>query len=105
MAGQTCRSSGVLAADKVVSNEQCLLVSIHACETGSSTAEIRVFDGTSAAGTEIARIVLFAAKTILAISVPAANQTIEFDMHGVLARNGLFFKKQSGSVACSIEFA
>lgn len=93
MAGQTCRSSGVLAADKVVSNEQCLLVSIHACETGSSTAEIRVFDGTSAAGTEIARIVL------------AANQTIEFDMHGVLARNGLFFKKQSGSVACSIEFA
>tara|TARA_R100000149_G_C5853689_1_gene121664 strand:+ start:389 stop:670 length:282 start_codon:yes stop_codon:yes gene_type:complete len=93
MAGQTCRSSGVLAADKIVSNEQCLLVSIHACETGSSTAEIRVFDGTSAAGTEIARIVL------------AANQTIEFDMHGVLARNGLFFKKQSGSVACSIEFA
>lgn len=93
MAGQTCRSSGVLAADKIISNEQCLLISIHACETGSSTAEIRVFDGTSAAGTEIARIVL------------AANQTIEFDMHGVLARNGLFFKKQSGSVACSVEFA
>ena len=93
MAGQTCRSSGVLAADKIISNEHCLLISIHACETGSSTAEIRVFDGTSAAGTEIARIVL------------AANQTIEFDMHGVLARNGLFFKKQSGSVACSVEFA
>ncbi len=93
MAGQTCRSSGVLAADKIVSSEQCLLVSIHACETGSSTAEIRVFDGTSAAGTEIARIVL------------TANQTVEFDMHGVLARNGLFFKKQSGSVACSVEFA
>ena len=93
MAGQTCRSSGVLAADKIISNEQCLLISIHACETGSSTAEIRVFDGTSAAGTEIARIGL------------AANQTIEFDMHGVLARNGLFFKKQSGSVACSVEFA
>ncbi len=93
MAGQTCRSSGVLAADKVISNEQCLLVSIHACETAGSAAEIRVYDGTSASGTEIARIVL------------AANQTIEFDMHGVLARSGLFLKKQSGTVACSIEFA
>ena len=93
MAGQTCRSSGVLAADKIISNEQCLLVSIHACETAGSAAEIRVYDGTSASGTEIARIVL------------AASQTIEFDMHGVLARNGLFFKKQSGTVACSVEFA
>ena len=93
MAGQTCRSSGVLAADKIVSSEQCLLVSIHACDTAGSTGEIRVDDGTSASGTEIARIVL------------TANQTIEFDMHGVLARSGLFFKKQSGTVACSIEFA
>ena len=93
MAGQTCRSSGVLAADKIISEQQCLLISIHACETAGSTAEIRVFDGTSAAGTEIARIRL------------AANQTIEFDMHGVLARSGLFFKKQSGDVACSVEFA
>ena len=41
MAGQTCRSSGVLAADKIVSSEQCLLVSIHACETAGSTGEIR----------------------------------------------------------------
>lgn len=93
MAGQTCRSSGVLTSDAIISTEQCLLVSIHVCEVAGAAAEMRIYDGTSASGTEIARIIL------------AANQTIEFDMHGVLARNGLFFKEQSGQVACSVEFA
>lgn len=93
MAGQTCRSSGVLTADKIITDQQCLLVSIHVTEVSGAAAEIRVYNGTSASGTEVARIRL------------TANQTIEFDMHGVLCRNGLFFKEQSGAVACSIEFA
>jgi len=30
--------------------------------------------------------------------------TIEFDMHGVIAKNGLYFEETSGAVAVSIEF-
>ena len=93
MVGQTCRSSGVLTASAIVSREQCLLVSIHVCEVNNAAATIKVFDGISNSGTELARIVL------------AANQTIEFDMHGVLARKGLYFEETTGQVACSIEFA
>jgi len=88
-----CRSSGVLTASAVVFDGSCKLVSIHATEVAGSSATIKVFDNTAASGKELARITL------------TANQTIEFDMHGVLARNGLFFKEQSGQVACSVEFA
>jgi|TARA_B100002019_G_C21264917_1_gene598846 hypothetical protein len=89
----SCRSSGVLTASGLVYSGKCKLISIHACEVGGSAASIKVYDNTSAAGKEIARIVL------------TANQTLEFDMHGVICSNGLFFEEASGSVAVSIEFA
>ena len=87
-----CRTSGVLTADAIVFDGSCRLVSIHACEVGGSTAEIKVFDGTSNSGKEIARIKL------------SSGQTVEFDMHSVLCDNGIFFEEVSGAVACSIEF-
>tara|TARA_R100001163_G_C5056674_1_gene193119 strand:+ start:128 stop:430 length:303 start_codon:yes stop_codon:yes gene_type:complete len=89
---QASRTSGVLTASAIVNRGQCKLMSIHACETAGSLAQIKIFDGTDATGVEIARLIL------------AAGQTIEFDMHGVIAKNGLYFEETSGAVACSVEF-
>lgn len=87
-----CRTSGVLTASAVVARHQCKLISIHATETAGALAQIKVFDGVSNSGLEVARIIL------------AAGQTLEFDMHGVICKDGLYFEETSGAVACSIEF-
>ena len=87
-----CRTSGVLTASAVVARHQCKLISIHATETAGAMAQIKVFDGVSNSGLEVARIIL------------AAGQTLEFDMHGVICKDGLYFEETSGAVACSIEF-
>tara|TARA_A200000159_G_C7338683_1_gene346217 strand:+ start:5895 stop:6170 length:276 start_codon:yes stop_codon:yes gene_type:complete len=89
----SCRSSGVLTSSQTVFSGKCKLISIHACEVGGSAASIKVYDNTAASGKEIARIIL------------SANQTVEFDMHGVICSTGLHFEEASGSVAVSIEFA
>ena len=89
----SCRSSGVLTSSQTVFSGQCKLISIHACEVSGSAASLKVYDNTAASGKEIARIIL------------SANQTVEFDMHGVICSTGLYFEETSGSVAVSIEFA
>jgi len=89
---QASRTSGVLTASAIVNRGQCKLMSIHACETAGAMAQIKVFDGTDNTGIEISRIIL------------AAGQTLEFDMHGVLCKDGLYFEEVSGAVACSVEF-
>ncbi len=91
--GTVCRSSGVLTSSGIVSNSRALLTSIHATEVGGSAATIKIFDGTSNSGKEVARITL------------SANQTIEFDMHNVICTDGIFFEEVSGAVAVSVEFA
>ena len=88
-----CRSSGVLTASTLVVTGQVKLISIHATEVAGNAAVIKVFDNTAASGKELARLTL------------AGNQTIEFDMHGVLAMTGLYFKEVSGAVAVSVEYA
>ena len=97
----SCRSSGVLTASAVVSAERCKLVSIHAQITGTATTLIRVFDNSSAAsGKELARINL--------MPDPGSPTTIEFDMHGVIASNGLYLDIATGAgtgAAVSVEFA
>ena len=90
----SCRSSGILLDSGVVFVGSCKLVSIHAAEVDGSPAIIKVFDNASAAsGKELARIVL------------SANQTVEFDMHGVLCSNGLYYEETTGEAAVSIEFS
>ena len=93
------RSSGVLTASAVVSAERCKLVSIHAQLTGTNPTLVRVFDNSSAAsGKELARINLVTSKT----------DAIEFDMHGVIASNGLYLDIATGTgigAAVSVEFA
>jgi hypothetical protein len=91
-----CRTSGVLTSSQTVTSGSALLMSIHACEVGGvSPVTIKIYDGISTSGKEVARLVL------------AANQTIEFDMHGVMCKTGIYFEEVAagGDSAVSIEFA
>jgi len=93
----TCRSSGVNTASTIINAGRCKLVSIHATLTGVNPTTIKVFDNASAAsGKELARIKL------------GQTENLEFDMHGVLALNGLYLSISSGTdegAAVSVEFA
>jgi len=89
---QASRTSGVLTASAIVNRGQCKLMSIHVTEITGNPATIKIFDGTSNSGLEVARLNL------------SAGQTVEFDMHGVLCKTGLYFEETTGAVACSIEF-
>lgn len=94
-----CRSSGVKTANAVVFTGQCRLVSVHAVLTGTADTTIKVFDNTAASGLELVRLIVRPA--------PAGPATVEFDMHGVLANNGLYLSISSGSgegAAVSVEF-
>ena len=90
----SCRSSGVLTSSQTVFSGKCKLISIHACEVGGSSATVKVWDNASAAsGKELARIVL------------SANQTLEFDMHGVICSDGLYYEETTGNANAYIHFA
>ena len=61
------------------------LKSIHLSAVSSSAAghaTVKIFDGTSASGTEVARI----STQVIA----SGSNSIEFDMHGVICNTGLF---------------
>ena len=99
-----CRTSFVQSASKMISVGQCRLVSIHSVLTGTSATTIKVYDTATSvgasAGNEMARIILRA--------TPDSPSIIEFDMHGVLANNGLYLEISSGSgegAAVSVEFS
>jgi len=103
----SCRSSGVLTADAVISAERCKLVSIHAQYTGTTgVTTVKVFDNASAAsGKELSRILLQAPHGGDP-NLPTAV-TFEFDMHGVIAVNGLFLQISTGTgtgAAVSVEY-
>ena len=93
----SCRSSGVLTSSQTVSGDRCKLISIHAALTGNNPTTVAVWDNASAAsGKELARIIL------------GGVETLEFDMHGVIATNGLYLDISTGAgegAAVSVEFA
>lgn len=94
-----CRSSGVLGASAIVSNEGAKLISIHAAITIASNAAVtvKVFNGTDNTGTEVARI----------HHAVTGHYNLEYDMHGVLCRNGIFLEvTEAGSSTAnvSVEF-
>ena len=95
----TCRSSGIQSSSAIVHSGRCKLISIHAQFTGGAAdTTIRIFDNASAAsGTELSRII-----------VSPQMLTTEFDMHGVLAENGLYLDISTGAgtgAAVSVEFS
>jgi len=99
-----CRTSFVQTASKMIHVGQCRLVSIHAVLTGANATTVKVFDtatsGAASAANEMARLILQGA--------PSFSPTmIEFDMHGVIATNGLYLEISSGAgegAAVSVEF-
>lgn len=103
----SCRSSGVLTADGVITADRCKLVSIHATYTGTTGATtVKVFDNASAAsGTELTRLILSGPHG----GDPTVSDrgNMEFDMHGVLALNGLYLQISTGTgtgAAVSVEY-
>ena len=90
-----CRSSGVLGASAVVSNEGAKLISVHAAISisGGDAVTVKVFNGTSNSGTEIARI----------HQETNGHYNLEYDMHGVLCRNGIYLEiTEAGSSTANI---
>ena len=108
----SCRSSGLITADTLVFTGQCKLVSIHAYNLHAAThTTVKVYDNTAASGKQIAELYL---PPILMLGTdgsgqdtgnPVGLQTIEFDMHGVLCRNGLYVDVTGGTPRLTIEFA
>tara|TARA_R100001510_G_scaffold56739_2_gene62922 strand:+ start:2001 stop:2339 length:339 start_codon:yes stop_codon:yes gene_type:complete len=88
----SCRSSGVLTASAVIAAHQCKLKSIHfsVFAGGPDIVTIKVFDSkdsTLTGNTELARLVISNSE-LMQIGVT----NLEYDMHGVLAREGLFLQ-------------
>ena len=82
------RSSGVLTASAVVAAHPCRLKSIHFCvfANGPDVITIKVYDSkdsTLSGNTELARFV---------VNTQSGYSNIEYDMHGVLAREGLYLQ-------------
>lgn len=100
-----CRTSFVQTSSTMVTVGQCRLVSIHAVLTGANATTIKVYDaatsGAASAANEMARLVLNGA--------PSFSPTlVEFDMHGVIATNGLYLEISGGvgeGAAVSVEFS
>ncbi len=105
----SCRSSGVKTASAVINVDSCKLVSIHAVLTGTAPTTIKVFDNASAAsGLELSRMILAKPDAADPATAGRSPPIMEFDMHGVLATNGLYLSISSGAgegAAVSVEFS
>ena len=88
----SCRSSGVLTASAVVAAHPCKLKSIHFSVNagGVDIVTIKVFDSkdsTLTGNTELARLVVENSDNF-----QLGRTNVEYDMHGVLAREGLYLE-------------
>jgi len=91
----SCRSSGLLTANKQVFTGKCKLISIHVNNDSGAPCQIKIFDGTDNTGKELARLNLDG----------AAITQVEYDMHGVICSSGLFYEETSGNANTFIHFA
>ena len=100
-----CRSSGLLDASAQVVTGKCKLISIHVTSIGGP-ATIKVFDGTDNSGKEVARISAgIEHQTGGNPPTYSHDETLEFDMHGVLMESGIYYEETSGEAAVFINFA
>lgn len=96
-----CQSSGALAvgSSTTVVNGVCKLVSIHAANgAGSGTMTVKVYDNTAASATP-------PASRQVAEMVLAADSSFEYDMHGVMCRNGIHVTVTGGTGNVTVEYA
>ena len=77
----SCRSSGLLTVNTQVFTGQCKLISIHVSADNGAPVLIKVFDGTANTDKEVARI------------TAQPDTSVEFDMHGVLMSNGIYYEE------------
>jgi len=89
----SCRSSGLLTASKQVFTGKCKIVSIHVCNDGGAPFTCKVFDGTDNSGKEVARFLV------------QPDTTMEFDLHGVLMSEGIFYEETTNNGSVFINFA
>ena len=106
-----CRSSGALTADALVVTGQCKLVSIHGINLhATQVTTATLYDNTAASGKKVAVFALPAQAGAGTDGAGAATTaptllSLEWDMHGVLCRNGLYLDVTGGTPSISIEFA
>tara|TARA_R100000152_G_C6712033_1_gene139500 strand:- start:87 stop:395 length:309 start_codon:yes stop_codon:yes gene_type:complete len=97
------RSSGLLTADGQIHVGRCKLVSIHACNMHAADhATVVIYDNTAASGKIVAKFVL---PPLTTAGGDALNPTLEFDMHGVICRKGLYIDVTGGTPNVTVEFA
>lgn len=100
-----CRSSGLLDQSAQVVSGKCKLISIHVTSIGGP-ATVKVFDGTDNTGKEVARLTVGVDhQTGGTPPTYTQDETLEFDMHGVLMENGIYYEETSGEAAVFINFA
>jgi len=83
----------LLTGDTQVFTGQCKLISIHVCADGGNEFTCKVFDGTDNTGKEVARFKIM------------PDTTMEFDMHGVIMSNGIFYEETTNNGSVFINFA
>ena len=100
-----CRSSGLLDSSQIVVTGRCKLVSIHVTSIGGP-GTVKGFDGTDNSGKEVARITAGVDhQTGGTPPTYTQDETLEFDMHGVIMLNGIYYEETSGEAAVFINFA
>jgi hypothetical protein len=96
------RSSGLITADALVHTGRCKLVSIHACNLHATDQTIiTVYDNTAASGKVVAKMIVNSTATA---SGDNLQPSIEYDMHGVICRKGLYVDVLNGTPNLTIEF-
>ena len=99
------RSSGLITADALVHTGRCKLVSIHACNLHTDAATIiTVYDNTAASGKAVAKIYI-PGLTDAGSGQAIGGNSLEYDMHGVVCRKGLYIDVTGGTPNVTIEFA
>ena len=93
-----CRSSGFLTADTAIHVGQCKLISIHGCNVGADSSgspgglpiTLNLYDNASAASGKIVAKIQLSPTADGGGALPWLASSLEFDMHGVICRNGLY---------------
>jgi hypothetical protein len=106
-----CRSSGDLTASALVFTGRCKLVSIHGTNLhATDTSTIIIYDNTAASGKIVGYFVLpgLRGAGIDGSGNPTFSATahsMEFDMHGVICTNGLYYTSSAGTPHVTIEYS
>ena len=106
-----CRSSGDLTSSALVFTGRCKLVSIHGTNLhATDTSTIIIYDNVAASGKIVGYFVLPGLRGAGADGSAAATfsptaHSMEFDMHGVICANGLYYSASAGTPHVTIEYS